>query len=59
LSTSAAKQALVTRARANAALIRKLERDRQSNPYGGLLHFVRYFWHVLEPNKPLAEGPSP
>jgi hypothetical protein len=56
VSTSAAKQALVAKARANQALIRKLERSRQANPHGGLLYFVRYFWYVLEPARPLVEG---
>jgi hypothetical protein len=61
LSTSAAKQALITRARANAALIRQMERARQADlgsPLrpGGLLRFVRYFWNVLEPAQPLVEG---
>jgi len=23
---------------------------------GGFIHFVRYFWHILEPNTPLVEG---
>lgn len=23
---------------------------------GGLIHFVRYFWHILEPNKPFVDG---
>ncbi len=23
---------------------------------GGLVHFIRYFWHVLEPNTPFVEG---
>lgn len=32
------------------------ERNRQSDPDGGLLAFVRYFWSVLEPNKELVEG---
>lgn len=32
------------------------ERVRQSNPQGGLLEFVRYFWHVLEPVDPFVEG---
>lgn len=31
------------------------ERRRQSAP-GGLMHFVRYFWNVLEPSTPLVEG---
>ncbi len=29
---------------------------RQSNPHGGLMEFVRYFWHVLEPVDPFVEG---
>jgi hypothetical protein len=33
-----------------------LERQRQANPHGGLLHFVRAFCDILEPNKPLVEG---
>jgi hypothetical protein len=32
------------------------ERKKQSNPRGGLLEFVRYFWHVLEPVDPFVEG---
>ena len=56
MSTSAAKSAVVTKAMANAALIRKLERSRQASLHGGLLHFVRYFWSVLEPAQPLVEG---
>lgn len=40
---------------------RREERARQSDlgekgRLGGLIHFVRYFWHVLEPNTPLVEG---
>jgi predicted phage terminase large subunit-like protein len=31
-------------------------RERQSNPNGGLLEFIRYFWHVLEPVDPFVEG---
>lgn len=31
------------------------ERKRQSSP-GGLIDFIRYFWSVLEPEKPLVEG---
>ena len=33
----------------------RLERDRQAQP-GGLMHFVRYFWHVLEPNREFVDG---
>lgn len=32
------------------------ERKRQSEPIGGLLAFIRYFWHVLEPVDPFVEG---
>jgi len=32
------------------------ERKRQSNPYGGLMEFIRYFWHVLEPVDPFVDG---
>ena len=32
------------------------ERERQSNPNGGLLAFIRYFWHVVEPTRPFVEG---
>lgn len=31
-------------------------RQLQSNPRGGLLEFIRYFWHVLEPVDPFIEG---
>jgi hypothetical protein len=40
----------------------KIERDfaklrRQQTGRGGLLNFVRYFWHALEPkDRPLVEG---
>ena len=40
----------------------KVERDfaklrRQQTGRGGLLNFVRYFWHSLEPKtRPLVEG---
>ena len=32
------------------------ERRKQANPNGGLLEFIRYFWHVLEPVDPFVEG---
>lgn len=43
---------------AKLLLERQLREDRvrQSNPYGGLMEFVRYFWHVLEPVDPFVEG---
>lgn len=31
------------------------DRARQEAP-GGLIHFVRYFWDVLEPNRPFVDG---
>jgi len=36
--------------------LRRVERMQQSNLHGGLIHFVRHFWGVLEPNKELVEG---
>lgn len=42
-----------------AALVREAkrrdDRAKQACP-GGLIEFVRYFWHVLEPNTPLIDG---
>jgi hypothetical protein len=32
------------------------ERRKQSNPDGGLLAFIRYFWRILEPVDPFVEG---
>lgn len=32
------------------------ERELQLQPYGGLLAFVRYFWPIVEPARPLIEG---
>lgn len=32
------------------------ERARQAESHGGLLAFVRYFWPVVEPARPLIEG---
>lgn len=34
----------------------RTERAAQSNPRGGLLEFIRYFWDVLEPVDPFVEG---
>lgn len=31
-------------------------RKRQSNPKGGLIEFVRYFWHILVPQDEMIEG---
>jgi len=33
----------------------RLERDRHKGP-GGLMHFVRYFWNVLEPSREFVDG---
>lgn len=41
---------------AKRALRIKVARERQSNPEGGLLEFIRYFWHILEPATPFVEG---
>lgn len=42
-------------ARAIRELKLRDERRRQSGP-GGLLHFIRYFWRVVEPNRLFVEG---
>jgi predicted phage terminase large subunit-like protein len=34
---------------------RRVNREKQSKR-GGLIEFVRYFWHVLEPQTPMVEG---
>lgn len=47
---------LIQKAKAKRALEIKLERLRQSNPRGGLLHFIRYFWHILEPERKFVDG---
>src|ERR1700677_2708068 len=31
-------------------------RDEDGEGRGGLLSFVRYFWHVLEPGTPFTDG---
>jgi len=38
-----------------AKIHRRRERQAQAQS-GGLIQFVRYFWHVLEPQTPLVEG---
>ncbi len=48
---------LLKKAKGKLELELRDERERQSSLDGGLIHFVRYFWHVLEPNKELVEGP--
>jgi len=53
---SSQKQRLIALAKAKRALRLKIEREKQSQPEGGLLEFVRYFWHVLEPVDPFIEG---
>lgn len=49
------RQRLVELARKKRALRVKLERDRQQQE-GGLLHFVRYFWDIIEPETPFVDG---
>jgi len=34
----------------------RVERAKQSNPEGGLLAFIRYFWPILEPVDEFHEG---
>jgi len=43
-------------AEAKRELRLRLERERQAAPSGGLMAFIRYFWHVLEPVDPFVEG---
>jgi hypothetical protein len=40
------------------ALHEKMLRDerRRQRDHGGLLHFIRYFWDILEPSQEFAEG---
>ena len=40
----------------NREIDRRKNRRLQSNPDGGLLEFVKFFWHVLEPQTPFVEG---
>lgn len=47
---------LVKLAKAARELSLREERSRQGELRGGLIHFVRYFWHVLEPERKLVEG---
>jgi hypothetical protein len=54
----ASKSARAQKELYGAALIElraRIERDRQAAP-GGLMNFVKYFWHVLEPNREFIEG---
>lgn len=42
---------------ATALHIRDLRRERKrQGEEGGLIHYIRYFWHVLEPNTQFIEG---
>lgn len=50
------REKLLRIAKARHALHIKEHRRLQSDPHGGLHHFVRYFWHVLEPNKQFVDG---
>lgn len=52
---SVARPLLISRALVNREILKREERKRQSQR-GGLIHFVRYFWSVLEPKTPLIEG---
>ena len=42
-----------------AAILEKQKREeraRQADPYIGLIRFIRYFWPIVEPSRPLIEG---
>lgn len=43
-------------AAALAAELSKREARRRQSARGGLIHFVRHFWHVLEPMTPFVDG---
>lgn len=45
-----------TYARAIRAVELREERKRQSANPGGLMHFIRYFWHIVEPTKKFVDG---
>jgi predicted phage terminase large subunit-like protein len=47
------RQQLIT---LNKEIDRRKNRRLQSNPDGGLLEFIKYFWHILEPQTVLVEG---
>lgn len=49
------KQRLAELARKKRALRIKLER-KSHKQRGGFKRFVKYFWHVVEPGRPLVEG---
>ena len=49
------RELLEHRARLGREKWRRIERDRQQGA-GGLLHFVRAFWRVVEPNREFVEG---
>ena len=44
------------RAKLKRERVLREERKLQQNLDGGLLAFVRYFWHILEPSTPFVEG---
>jgi len=50
------RESRVALARALRERAMRAERRRQSEPRGGLMAFIRYFWHVLEPVDPFVEG---
>jgi predicted phage terminase large subunit-like protein len=42
---------------ATAIKVRNLRQERKRHSEsGGLIHYIRYFWHVLEPNTPFIDG---
>src|SRR5262245_8455065 len=43
-------------ARALRTATLRAERDRQSANPGGLINFIRYFWHIVEPKEKFVEG---
>ena len=49
-------EARLTALREKISQYDRLRNRRIQSQRGGLIHFVRYFWSVLEPNTPFVEG---
>lgn len=56
MSDLALRQALIEKAKATDALVRLKTREAHAKSHGGLIAFVRTFWHILEPNRKFVEG---
>jgi hypothetical protein len=56
LSLPAAQRDRAIKYATGIAELRRRENRKLQASEGGLLHFVRHFWHILEPSRPLVEG---